>query len=351
MRYIDIISESVTERNVYMTDRFVKDRAAYMRGFPGIAKSIDDFIEKKKTSTDPVSAKDTPFKNGKLKGFWHFHLVHGKVILVYSVTATELNLYTIVEHKVMDGTAGSVTALAKWLNSDPSFEQYIPLTDDTEESLNDHQIAELTGLVYEFAAAEPDILRKVINGDLSEFMEYATIAAETDDEALIMKAYDGFDGLVAKAKEAMSNMGINESISSNASTVTLIEEIEAFVIGNWKNWAIGKPFSHQKLSSSLRIVAPLFASVIIRVETEMDVSPVAGTVIINGKPTPRVWIKNNRTGEIIDIVADIEGTSNATNLVYNPNQNETQLSKYLTDYRTKMKEMLGDWSSRNRAIL
>jgi mRNA-degrading endonuclease YafQ of YafQ-DinJ toxin-antitoxin module len=86
--------------------RFIKEINALSNIYPDVVNTLSGFLEFKcaRGPMDSYGKKDYPFRNGKLRGFRHFHISHGKIILVYWITKAQLRLCCIVSHKAIDGT-------------------------------------------------------------------------------------------------------------------------------------------------------------------------------------------------------------------------------------------------------
>lgn len=159
-------------RTPVATNRFMNDLEKVMLSVPSAADDLAAFIEFKRTSMPNVryGKKDEKFRNDYLADFWHWHLVHGKLIVVYQTTSTLLKLVTIINHKIIDGT--SPRSWANWLSSlKPS--DYFPFKLPGEE--DDHVITHeekenIIKLIWEMALNPSDrtYLEDVVRGRWSE---------------------------------------------------------------------------------------------------------------------------------------------------------------------------------------
>lgn len=85
--------------------QFVKELNHLSTTNPDVISVLGDFLDFKCAKTgDRYGKKDYPFSNGKLKGFHHFHLMHGKLILIYRIGQSQVRLCCIISHKAIDGT-------------------------------------------------------------------------------------------------------------------------------------------------------------------------------------------------------------------------------------------------------
>lgn len=85
--------------------RFLKEFSEFSRGYRNLDRILRDFLSFRISARpdQPFGKKDYPFRNGHLRGFRHFHMVHGKAILVYQISEGQLRLCCMCEHKTIDG--------------------------------------------------------------------------------------------------------------------------------------------------------------------------------------------------------------------------------------------------------
>lgn len=109
VRYYELLVENTVfrdvdlspdgNRRVFYTDQFQHDLSIYR-----VNQELTDFLNFKINPENKFTSygkKDDIF-HYTLKGYWHCHLVHGRVILIYSLDNTHLELYRLVDHKEID---------------------------------------------------------------------------------------------------------------------------------------------------------------------------------------------------------------------------------------------------------
>lgn len=107
-----------TPRKILVVPGFLKklNRTLRNEASKGINAAFEHFIDCKVNWDPPklATAKDGPLGYGNtkdLKGVMHTHLVFGKIILIYKVSSTELRLYDIDEHEIVE--AGNIAELGR----------------------------------------------------------------------------------------------------------------------------------------------------------------------------------------------------------------------------------------------
>ena len=100
------------ERCTVATHRFKKDLKSCST--KNILKTLQEFItfRLRANPIENFGKKDSMFSNGKYRGFRHFHLVHGRLILIYQITANQLRLCAIAVHKEFNPNS----AFADWID-------------------------------------------------------------------------------------------------------------------------------------------------------------------------------------------------------------------------------------------
>lgn len=201
-------------RTPVATNRFMNDLEKVMMSVPSAADDLAAFIEFKRTALPNAKfgKKDDRFRNDYLSNFWHWHLVHGKLIVVYQTTATLLKLVTIINHKIIDGVAPR--SWANWLDSlTPS--DYFPFTIPGEEDVHEitHDEKEnIIKLFWEMALNPSDrtYLEDLVNGkwseDLHDFMVSMVTQPISDFQKweAILKGFGEEDGLVDAVRKVLA---------------------------------------------------------------------------------------------------------------------------------------------------
>lgn len=225
MRFFEVAAQ---QRNVVATKRFRQDIARYSR-YPGTVNALIDFIsERRQPNSRPWGAKDSPFAGGdkNVRGLWHAHLQHGKVIAIYDITATDLRLIAVVEHSEID-TPRAIQTLGKYYQA-LSPEDFQPFEITAPASAQAPQLspedkAEVSNLMYELASGSDDdraILSQMISGNSTEFLQWAQMAVNGSmspaqkDEA-ILGAFGGQPGLATLAARVMKEMGLNSQMAAS----------------------------------------------------------------------------------------------------------------------------------------
>lgn len=148
-----------------------------------VKNALKDFIEtKKQDSTQRFGLKDWPFTGGgpAAKQFWHCHLVHGKVVVIYRIVSGVLYLYKLSDH---DGASmGSGHQFTTMGNSELGA---FSLDDDQKIEITKAVKQDVNQLFYEMAvdgAGGNTVLRKAVSGDFSELQEFIVLTCQMYDE-------------------------------------------------------------------------------------------------------------------------------------------------------------------------
>jgi hypothetical protein len=197
-------SEFGTTR-IMASTRYLKNVAFFLRGYPTMDKTLTAFLKAKVANpTQPMGAKDTPFTGGVLKGFWHVHLIHGKVVLVYDYRNGALCLYDVVEHNDFESEVRQHN-LANYIAA-ADLEPLVGDEDETETGLAPRDTKEIEELFYMMAVEERDIINAAIAGDPADLMEFVKLTI-TADEATFMAAMGGQQGLAQALQKVVKSLG------------------------------------------------------------------------------------------------------------------------------------------------
>ena len=184
MRLLEVATDSL---QILATKRFVRDLAFYLRGYPQLKKIFQEFCADKVFGRQ-FGKKDVPYTGSKLAGYWHAHLVHGKVIVVYRLQHNVLSLFHLGEHDDAEGSG--IISLANYIES-LSNNDFMPLSVFPEEpKLTNDQKKLLNELFFEMAASDPDIIRAAIDGDITDLMYFAAETVQESKDTIL----DGFGG-------------------------------------------------------------------------------------------------------------------------------------------------------------
>lgn len=198
MRLFEIVSPSFKIKD---TKRFLKNFAYYMRGYPQLEQNFIDFCDVKRLG-ERFGSKDLPFTGDALVGYMHAHLVHGKVIVIYSLRDNVLKLYDIGEHSITDGK--NAVKMKNYIKSldDNDFDI---LNLNPEPELSDENKKELSDLLQYFAASDPDFLK---NASVSDLLDYMRETVDSTDKT-ILNYYSGENGLKVAVSKIMKQYGIS----------------------------------------------------------------------------------------------------------------------------------------------
>lgn len=198
------ISEVAATHKIRATARFRKNLLKYLRGYPSLKKTLEDFISDKMLGKR-FGSKDGPYSTQTpLAGYMHAHLVHGKVIVTYTVRNGYINLYDIGEH---DATEGKGTEqMAKYLKGLDDSDFANMKFGKEAPSLTNEQKAELVDLIDYCAADEPTPLMNAVAGDLSDILGLMQAAVDAAPD-VILTAFEGKAGLVSYIGKRLKEYG------------------------------------------------------------------------------------------------------------------------------------------------
>lgn len=195
MRLFEILSPT---RTLSATTRFRDTFKQFRQHYPNLDKVLREFVEFRLAHRpdEMYGPKDTPFTGPVLRGFRHFHMVHGRVILVYQVTQTELRLCLVMDHAY--STKHGQASLGAYLRSPGT--DYQPMAVKQTHQLNKEQMAAIDEMFYEFAADSADEFAKAIR-DLGDLMDFIRMVlqqvpwSDAEKDAAIFAAFGGADGV------------------------------------------------------------------------------------------------------------------------------------------------------------
>jgi hypothetical protein len=183
-----------------VTNRFL---SSYSRYIGGNRKSLRyKFIQfcLAKLRNEPVS-NDYPFNaSTPLAGFWHYHIVNGKIIIVYKRVDNAIRFYDIVEHSAYDNPR-SAERLAAWARGIPD-NAFMPLNistldSDRTEKLTVQQKSAIGDVIYDIIAADGFfIIRGALeHNDWRDFFEYLDHEIRDLDHQAVFAAFGGANEL------------------------------------------------------------------------------------------------------------------------------------------------------------
>ena len=175
-----------------------------------------------KLSGEPVVGNDKILSTDlSLNGYSRFHLIHGKVIIVYRRVGNILRLYDVIEHTGYDNGKQSAT-LAAWCNS-LTDKNFTPL--DIEQLSRDTETPKLTqseleivrDAIYEIIAGNGFYILKnaIEKNDWSDFFEYILPEVRGVTEEMVFITFRGEDNLKEYIIRAIKEFGkYNEYLQS-----------------------------------------------------------------------------------------------------------------------------------------
>lgn len=202
-------------REIVCTRRFLKELPEHTAGYPVVRANLASFLAERSAGegSRPAGKKDSAFSNSLLKGFWHVHLVFGKVILIYAIDAQCLRLCRVVNHMAINHIGKQVHMLSGYLQG-LGEEDYAPFAEAAlAKVLCKDKAAEVRGLLYEMTTSPGDrlVLDKLGRGDLREGLGLLRLVVDNDwtdpeKDHAILAALGGAEGLAATARTAGSHM-------------------------------------------------------------------------------------------------------------------------------------------------
>lgn len=176
-----------------------------LRSYPAAAGVLSAFLKHK--IDDPrqqFGKKDTPFiRSGPFGGYFHCHLIHGRMIIIYNVKDGALCLYEVTDHRGFEGRQAA--SLAAYLKG-ASVNDY-DYDSDNDDTLSPEDKQELINLFYHIAADETDVIRKALQGDWSDLMIYIEMTLDSATEEQVFSSFGGRSQMAEKLGDIMKEMG------------------------------------------------------------------------------------------------------------------------------------------------
>lgn len=192
-------------RAVTATARFRETYKAFRRQYSSLDSTLAAFVgfRCRHRPDEPYAIKDAPFTvQSELRGYRHYHMVHGRVILIYKVTPTELQLACLTDHSY--STAAGSNRLINFLHSPgTSYERLGRL-----HTLTAVQRQSISELLFQMAAEDRATLEQSVSGDLTDLLDYARLVIDVAwndqaKDAAIFAAFDGKDGLIKAVRRVL----------------------------------------------------------------------------------------------------------------------------------------------------
>jgi addiction module RelE/StbE family toxin len=163
--------DEVISARVLATKEFAKDYEREFKSDKSIRSEIKDFIRHILSSSELFGSKDEPLK-GKLKGYYKWHLRHGRLVVIYKLQNNNLILAALDDHKVIDGGGAREANLSKRLDNIAP-ETLLPFGfDEVTPSLTPEAKKVVTSFLYDLLRTERLVLEKAVAGDLVELSIY-----------------------------------------------------------------------------------------------------------------------------------------------------------------------------------
>lgn len=172
-------------RALQVSKRFKKEFASFAKTHPSMVETWERFLKLRLASDaneEPFNKKDYQFSGGDLRGFWHVHLVFGKVILIYDYDDSDLYVFRVVDHSAIDGMSRRAQALRQTLTRDDMEPMDVGGTQDTP-GLTAADRERIEALIYYMTAEDRDILEALIRGNYEDFLMFAL--EEVSEEAVM----------------------------------------------------------------------------------------------------------------------------------------------------------------------
>lgn len=185
--------------------------AAFNQTYSDFAAAKSELINKKFKEFVQAKLEGTPTTNdyafqsrSPLGGYYHYHLLKGKMIIVYRKVGNDLRLYIVVEHK--DYESKAAVRLANWLESlsDSDFtelniESLFSEPQPKSNHLSPMEKEKLDGIIYDLVSAEGFYILKpaIEKNDWSNFFDWLETDMPNATPEMVFSAYGGVKKLQA----------------------------------------------------------------------------------------------------------------------------------------------------------
>lgn len=185
--------------------------AAFNQTYSDFAAAKPDLINKKFKEFIQAKLEGTPTTNdyafqsrSPLGGYYHYHLLKGKMIIVYRKVGNDLRLYIVVEHK--DYESKAAVRLANWLEnlSDSDFtelniESLFSEPQAPAAYLSPSEKEKVDAIIYDLISSEGFYILKpaIEKNDWSNFFEWLSTDMPNVNPEEIFAAYGGVKKLQA----------------------------------------------------------------------------------------------------------------------------------------------------------
>lgn len=201
-------------KRVVVTNRFNETYSSFSSANPQLInakfkKWIQQKLEGQPTTNDYAFQSMSP-----LGTYYHYHIIKGKMIIVYKKVGSDLRLYIVVEHKDYEGKAA--VRLANWIESlsDADFteldlESFFNEPTAEQKLLTPEERDQVIGQVYDIVSAGGMYIIKpaVERNDWSNFFEWLEANDLHLDHDAVFAAFGGVNKLTKFIKDAVAKYG------------------------------------------------------------------------------------------------------------------------------------------------
>lgn len=181
-----------------------------------INKKFKEFVQAKLEGTPTTN--DYAFQSkSPLGGYYHYHLIKGKMIIVYKKVGNDLRLYIVVEHKDYEGRAA--VRLVNWIEglTDSDFTELAlgSLFGNPEvkpKILSANEKRQLDNVVYDLTSADGFYILKpaIEKNDWSNFFEWLESEVPGVSAEAVFAAYGGVKKLKIFILDTIERFGKEE---------------------------------------------------------------------------------------------------------------------------------------------
>jgi hypothetical protein len=205
-------------RTVWATSLFLDDLAAFADKYERVYDILEEFIDHRKTAgyADTFGKEDSRLTD-ILAGTWHIHIIHGRVIVLYTLTQHSLSLYRVISHAHLSERSKK-SALARYIGNltDSDFRtfQVVPSAEASVLALTENQVGLVRSMIWECAShpQERPYIRAALAGSRGDLIAYLIIMAELENHAhepeklwgAMERAFGGNAGLLEIMRTALA---------------------------------------------------------------------------------------------------------------------------------------------------
>lgn len=187
-----------------VTQRFTSSYDKFKASRDNLSRKFADFC-KLKLEGSPIP-NDYAFGGGTpLTGYWHYHIVRGKIIIIYKRVGDTVRFYDVVEHTAYD-TKLAAQRLADWCNglADSDFteldiQSIFNEPEGAAKMLSPEEKNQLDEIIYDLISGSGFYILKpaVEKNDWSNFFEWLETDMPDLDHEAMFAAYGGAKQLQA----------------------------------------------------------------------------------------------------------------------------------------------------------